>query len=128
MELRYLGEKESLINVIASPSPPVILRERSDRRISLRTGSARQSPDPELLNFLIEQGKVVRVSEDIVFAASAYEEMVARVTDYIKSHGKITVAEVRDIFKTSRKYALAMMEYLDAQKITRRVGDERVLR
>ncbi len=86
------------------------------------------SPDTELLNFLIEQGKVVRVSDDIIFAASAYEEMVTRITEHIKSHGKITVAEVRDLFKTSRKYALALMEYLDAQKITRRVGDERVLR
>jgi selenocysteine-specific elongation factor len=81
-----------------------------------------------LLNFLIEQGKAVRVSDDTVFAASAYEEMVAGITEYIKSHGRITVAEVRDLFKTSRKYALALMEHLDAQKITRRVGDERVLR
>jgi selenocysteine-specific elongation factor len=94
----------------------------------LREEAAKQSPDTELLNFLIEQGKVVRVSDDIVFTASAYNEMVMRITNHIKSHGKITVAEVRDLFKTSRKYALALMEYLDGQKITRRVGDERVLR
>ncbi|MCD6230263.1 MAG: SelB C-terminal domain-containing protein, partial [Dehalococcoidia bacterium] len=37
------------------------------------------------------------------------------------SHGSITVAQVRDLFGTSRKYALALMEYLDKQKITRRV-------
>jgi selenocysteine-specific elongation factor len=46
----------------------------------------------------------------------------------MKQNGKITVAEVRDMFQTSRKYALAFMEHLDEQKITRRVGDERVLR
>ena len=46
----------------------------------------------------------------------------------MKSKGKITVAEVRDLLSTSRKYALALMEYMDEQKITRRVGDERVLR
>jgi len=40
----------------------------------------------------------------------------------------MTVAQVRDRFNTSRKYALAIMEYLDDRKITRRVGDERVLR
>jgi selenocysteine-specific elongation factor len=40
----------------------------------------------------------------------------------------MTVAQVRDEFTTSRKYALALMEYLDNQKVTRRVGDERVLR
>jgi selenocysteine-specific translation elongation factor SelB len=85
-------------------------------------------PDPELLNFLIEQGEVVKVNDDIVFAASTYKEIIDRITEHIKFHGKITVAEARDLFKTSRKYALALMEYLDAQKITRRVGDERVLR
>lgn len=95
---------------------------------SLIEREAKQSPDSELLNLLIKQGKVVRVSDDIVFATPAYEEMVMGVTEYIKSHGRITVAEVRDLFKTSRKYALALMEYLDAQKITRRIGDERVLR
>jgi selenocysteine-specific elongation factor len=38
------------------------------------------------------------------------------------------VAEVRDRFKTSRKYALALMEHLDEQGVTLRSGDERVLR
>jgi selenocysteine-specific elongation factor len=54
--------------------------------------------------------------------------MVDRISAHIKSHGKITLGEVRDLFQTSRKYAQAVMEYLDDQKITRRVGDERVLR
>jgi selenocysteine-specific elongation factor len=84
--------------------------------------------EPELLNYLIEQGKIVKVAENVVFAASAYEDMVERIKKHIISNGKITVAEVRDYFQTSRKYALALMEYLDEQKITRRVGDERVLR
>ena len=38
------------------------------------------------------------------------------------------MGKVRDMFDTSRKYALALMEYLDQQRITRRVGDDRVLR
>jgi selenocysteine-specific elongation factor len=44
------------------------------------------------------------------------------------AQGKITVAEVRDLFSTSRKYALALMEHLDALGVTKRVGDERVLK
>ena len=85
-------------------------------------------PDPELLALLIEQGKVVKVAEGVIFSAGAYRQMVERITGHIKSRGKITVAEVRDMFNTSRKYALALMEHLDEQKLTRRVGDERVLR
>jgi len=84
--------------------------------------------DPEILDYLIEQRRVVKVAENVIFTASAYDEMVDRITSYIKSQGKITVAQVRDLFNTSRKYALAMMEHLDEQKITRRIGDERVLR
>lgn len=83
---------------------------------------------PELLNLLQEQKKVVKVGEGIVFSTSAYDEMVKVVTQHISEHGTITVAEVRDLFRTSRKYAKALMEHLDARKITRRVGDERVLR
>ncbi|MFC2017940.1 selenocysteine-specific translation elongation factor, partial [Chloroflexota bacterium] len=83
--------------------------------------------EPEILNVLLQQRRVVKVAEHVVFAASAYDKMVEQITSHIKSRGKITVAEVRDLFQTSRKYALAMMEHLDDQKITRRVGDERVL-
>ncbi len=84
--------------------------------------------EPDLLNLLIGQHRVVKVSDDVIFTAAAYDRMVAGIVDYIKSHGQITVAEVRDLFQTSRKYALALMEYLDEQKKTRRIGDQRVLR
>ncbi|MFQ5996033.1 MAG: selenocysteine-specific translation elongation factor [Dehalococcoidales bacterium] len=84
-------------------------------------------PETDLLNLLIEQRQVVKVSDDVVLATSAYNEMVEKVTTYLKAHGKVTLAEVRDLFQTSRKYAQAFMEYLDGKKITRRVGDERVL-
>jgi len=85
-------------------------------------------PEPELLNMLIEERRVVKISDNVIFSASAYDEMVGRVIEHLKSQGKITVAEVRDMFQTSRKYALALMEHLDERKITRRLGDERVLR
>ncbi|MFH0768107.1 MAG: selenocysteine-specific translation elongation factor [Chloroflexota bacterium] len=86
-----------------------------------------QLPEPDLLNMLVEQQQVVKVSESVVFSASAYNEMLERVTSHIKAHGKITLAEVRDLFQTSRKYAQALLEHLDEKKLTRRVGDERVL-
>ena len=86
-----------------------------------------QLPEPDLLNVLIEQHRVVKVSQDVVFSASAYNEMVEKVTSHIKAHGKVTLAEVRDLFNTSRKYAQALLEHLDEKKITRRIGDERVL-
>ena len=85
-------------------------------------------PESDLLNLLIEQGKVVKASDGIVFTTSAYNEMVKRITAYVEEKGKVTLAEVRDMFGTSRKYAQALLEYLDEKKITRRIGDERILR
>ena len=84
--------------------------------------------DAELLALLIEEGKVVKVNESVVFAASAYRDMVEKVIAHARERGKITVAEGRDLFDTSRKYILPVLEYLDQQRVTRRVGDERVLR
>ena len=84
--------------------------------------------DDEVLNLLDEQGKVVRVSETVVYSAEAYEQMVAVISEYIRENGEISVANVRDVLGTSRKYALALMDYMDHRRITRRVGDARVLR
>lgn len=82
----------------------------------------------EVLNALLEQGRLVQVSENTLFLASTYEMMVERVVEHLKKEGTITLAQVRDLFSTSRKYAQALLEHLDAQGITRRVEDERVLR
>ncbi|HEX76269.1 MAG TPA: selenocysteine-specific translation factor, partial [Dehalococcoidia bacterium] len=84
--------------------------------------------EPDLLNLLLEQQQVVKVSEGVVFSASAYNEMVDKVSAHAKAKGKVTLAEVRDMLGTSRKYAQALLEYMDEKKLTRRVGDERVLR
>ncbi len=84
--------------------------------------------DSELLSYLVEAARVVKVSEQVVFAARPYAEMVERVEGYLRKNGTVSVGQVRDMFDTSRKYALSFMEHLDERRITRRVGDERVLR
>lgn len=84
-------------------------------------------PESDLLNMLIGQGKVVKVSDNVVFSAKAYNEMLAKITAQIRKNGKITLGEVRDMFGTSRKYVQALLEYLDREKVTKRVGDDRVL-
>jgi selenocysteine-specific elongation factor len=82
----------------------------------------------ELLNALVESGTLVRLSEDVLFLDETVSEMRERIVAHIRREGDITVAQVRDMFGASRKYALALMEYLDEQRVTRRVGDVRVLR
>ena len=84
--------------------------------------------EPELLAYLQEKGDVVKVNETVVFTTEAYEDMVGRIVAHLERNGSVTVAAAREIFGTSRKYVLPLLEYLDQQRVTRRVGDERVLR
>ncbi len=88
---------------------------------------AERIPEPDVLNLLLEQGKIVKLAESVVFSTDAYNRMVERITGILETHGKVTLAEVRDLLTTSRKYAQVLLEHLDARKLTRRVGDERVL-
>ena len=83
--------------------------------------------DPALAGLLADEGRVVKAADGVVFAAGAYGRMVERVTAHLHEQGTITVAQVRDMFQTSRKYALALLEHLDELHVTRRMGDERVL-
>jgi selenocysteine-specific elongation factor len=83
-------------------------------------------PEPDILQLLVEEGKVVKLSENVVIAKKAFNEMLAGVMARLNAEEKVTLGEVRDMFQTSRKYAQAFLEYLDGEKITRRVGDERV--
>ncbi len=101
------------------------------RRAPYTTPSVAQSEEQvggEVLNSLIEQGQLVKLNDDVILLAETYEEMRDRVVAHLQEHGTLTVAELRDLFDTSRKYALALLGYLDEKRITRRVGDERVLR
>ena len=84
-------------------------------------------PEPDLLNLLLDRGEVVKTSAGVIFAARAFDEMTNKVLAAIKSKGKITLGETRDMFATSRKYAQALLDTMDERKLTRRVGDDRVL-
>jgi selenocysteine-specific elongation factor len=82
----------------------------------------------EVLNALVELGEFVIVSPDVIFRKQDYDSAVKRIQDSLTQHEKITLAEVRDLFGTSRKYAQALLEHLDAIGITIRDGDYRKLR
>jgi len=104
-----------------------------DRYLGLLRSSPYSPPtdspvDPEVLSLLVDHGRVVRVSESVVFDADAYQEMVVQIKARIEERGEITVADVRDMFGASRKYSLALLDHMDKQRITRRVGDSRILR
>jgi selenocysteine-specific elongation factor len=83
---------------------------------------------PALLQYLVADGRMVRVNQDTAFARSAYDEAVHLLRLHLSEHRTLTVAAARDLLGSSRRYVLPLLEWLDAQKITRRVGDDRILR
>ena len=82
----------------------------------------------EVLNALVEMNEFVMVSQDVVFRKEDYDTAVNKIRDVLAQNEKITLAQVRDLFKTSRKYAQALLEHLDATGLTIRDGDYRKLR
>jgi len=82
-----------------------------------------------IIRMLVEEGVLVRVSEDLVFFAPRVADLIRRVHEYLTAHGDMGPAEFRDLAGgISRKYSIPLLEYLDKEKITLRVGDRRQLR
>jgi len=80
----------------------------------------------EVLGALIEQGQIVKIGDAVLFLRETYDEAIATLIQYLREHGKMTVAEARDVLGATRKYILPLLEHMDALKLTRRMGDERV--
>jgi len=82
----------------------------------------------EVYNAMVELGTLKQLTADVVFRNEDYEDMVKKVRAFITENGQITVADARDLFGSSRKYVLALLEHLDATGVTMRDGDFRKLR
>ncbi|MGH7319532.1 MAG: selenocysteine-specific translation elongation factor [Candidatus Rokuibacteriota bacterium] len=81
-----------------------------------------------LAQVLVDERRIVRIKEGLYFHADALREAEARVVGLLRARREITPQDVKDLLGISRKYAIPLMEYLDAQRLTVRQGDKRVLR
>jgi selenocysteine-specific elongation factor len=95
---------------------------------SLPEAMQQSGATPEMVRVLAQRGDLVRVSDDVAFTREAYERAIALIREIVGSAGSVTVAQLRDRMGASRRPVLALLEHLDAQRVTRRVGDARVLR
>jgi selenocysteine-specific elongation factor len=80
-----------------------------------------------ILNILAENGQLVRIADDLYVHATAMERVKETIRRLAATPDGITVGTVRDATGSSRKFILPLLEYLDAQRFTRRQGDNRVL-
>ena len=84
--------------------------------------------DRELAAHLESRGQVVRVGDGLVISPRAYEQAQRAVVEECERAGAIKLARLRDLLGISRRPAQLLLERMDADGLTRRIGDERVLR
>lgn len=120
-KVRFSPEQERATQALlerfaASPFSPPPIKE------------AQEEVGEDLYNALVDLGTLMPVSSEVVFRREDYDRMLAEVRRLLEQQGTITAAQVRDHFNTSRRYALAILEHMDAAGITVREGDVRRLR
>jgi selenocysteine-specific elongation factor len=84
--------------------------------------------DADLAAYLERERRLVRLGDGFAVGQEAYDEARRLLLEECEESGSITLARFRDLIGTGRKHAQLLLERLDADGITRRVGDERVLR
>jgi selenocysteine-specific elongation factor len=81
----------------------------------------------KIVTLLLRDRLLIKISDELVFHQSALLDLRQRVAALKTTAPKIDVARFKDMTGVSRKYAIPLLEYLDRERVTRRVGDERVI-
>jgi selenocysteine-specific elongation factor len=136
-----LGSIRAVGGSLSLPGHKVLFSPEQQRQINQALEVFRQAPftppptrevasliGTEVLFALLEQGCLTQVSKDVVFMTDTYNRIIEQVVQHLKEQGTITIAEARDLFNTSRKYTQAILEHMDEKRITKRLGDNRILR
>lgn len=101
--------------------PPSVSEAIAQAGVDARTGR-------EIAAMLEKDGVIVRVQGDLAFHSSWVAEAARRLVEYLSENRTVTVAQFKDLIGTTRKYALPLLSYFDSTRLTRRVGDVRLLR
>lgn len=81
----------------------------------------------EIIISMITKGELIRISEEILILSETLKKAIEKLTDYITKNESISVAEFRDLINSNRKIAIALLEYFDQIKLTKRNGEKRIL-
>ena len=140
IEMANLGKVLIKASVVCLPKHEVVLRgqykQQVDTLINQFVGDPYNTPSKsqvinmigdDVLAVILDQNILVSIEPDLLFMLDTYEFMVEETKNHILQKGSITVAELRDMFSTSRKYALGFLEHMDSEGITLRIGDKREL-
>jgi selenocysteine-specific elongation factor len=119
---------------VAAPAPARPLSDEGADELEARLAAEPFAPPPlqradqPAAAYLADAGRVVRAGRDLAFTRDAYEQARAAAVEIASAQGSVTLAGLRDRLGCSRRYAQALLEAMDANGVTRRTGDQRVLR
>jgi selenocysteine-specific elongation factor len=82
----------------------------------------------EVLDYMVKEGVLVKIKEDLYFHSQAIEALQNKLVEFLREKKEITTPQFKELTGVSRKYTIPLIEYFDANQITVRVGDSRVLR
>lgn len=114
------GIETKILNMLEQSGFQPPLKEEIAKALNLQ-----QKQLDDILKLIAKQGSIVRVNETMYITKAVYEKIIDALKNFFSKKKEMTIAEFRDILNTSRKYALPILEYLDTQRITMRVGDVR---
>jgi len=116
------GRKEDILKVYtdAGLTPPTLSELLEKVKI-------REREAMDLLYLLTKEGKLLKV-KDLFFSGKSVDDLIDQVRRFFSNKNEMTPADFKDMTSLSRKFAIPLLEYLDSQKITIRVGDARRLR
>ena len=81
----------------------------------------------KIVTLLLRDKILIKISEELVFHQSALMDLRNKIAAFKNTSPKIDVGRFKDMTGVSRKYAIPLLEYLDRERVTRRVGDERII-
>ncbi|UCD32528.1 MAG: selenocysteine-specific translation elongation factor [Desulfobacterales bacterium] len=94
----------------------------------VKTLDIHMSRAKDVLMLLVEEGRIVKVKEDLYFHVDAVRDLKKRLVDFLEVKGEMTTPQFKDIANVSRKYLIPLIEYYDSINVTIRIGDIRKLR
>ncbi|MFO7718069.1 MAG: SelB C-terminal domain-containing protein, partial [Desulfohalobium sp.] len=103
------------------------LRPPNLREVLAELDVSHKEAEP-VLRLLAEAGELVKVKEDLYFAPEAIEDLKKQVREYFQTQQSMNPTDFKDLTGLSRKYTIPLLEFLDREKVTMRVGDVRHLR
>jgi selenocysteine-specific elongation factor len=139
---KLMGDTRRIGRADFKPKLSANLRKLKDKLVSAYREARFQPPEPasfagqaggnaanlkDLLDVCVAEGQLISIEEEIYLHVDVEAEMRRLVKERLAEGKGLTVAEIRDLLGTTRKYAVPLCEYLDRARVTRREGDLRVL-